>query len=387
MENFIFENPTKIIFGKGQIPQIGTEVRRFGDKVLLVSGMGSILKNGVHAQVVSSLSAAGVSVVEFSGIKSNPLLSQVLVGIELARKEKAEVILAVGGGSVIDTAKSIAAGILVDHDVWDLFTRRRTIEGALPVLTVVTVSASASEMNPAAVITKDDSCHKFSINSPFLRPRVSILDPTVLFSLSPAYSAYSAVDIITHMLEGYFNNTAPSSSLQDRLMEGLMKTVIESTDVVLKDPENYDARANIMWASTLAFNGLTAAGLGTVQLPVHMIEHSLSALYDIAHGAGLSIVLPAWMTSVIDEKGSRLARLARQVFQIRAEDDKLAAEDCIATFKAWFTAIGSPVSLKQAGIPENDIGAITENAYALAQVWGLTGYTKERIAQILHYAC
>lgn len=169
-------------------------------------------------------------------------------------------------------------------------------------------------------------------------------------------------------------------------MEGLMKTVIESTDVVLKDPENYAARANIMWASTLAFNGLTAAGLGTVQLPVHMIEHSLSALYDIAHGAGLSIVLPAWMTSVIDEKGSRLARLARQVFQIRAEDDKPAAEDCIAAFKTWFTAIGSPVSLKQAGIPENDIGTITENAYALAQVWGLTGYTKERIARILNCA-
>ncbi|MDQ5987042.1 MAG: Long-chain-alcohol dehydrogenase 2 [Syntrophus sp. SKADARSKE-3] len=387
MENFIFENPTKIIFGKGQIPQIGTEVRRFGGKALLVYGMGSILKNGVHAQVVSSLSAAGVAYVELPGIKSNPLLSQVLAGIELARKEKVEVILAVGGGSVIDTAKAIAAGILVDHDIWDFFRRHRTIEGALPVLTVVTISASASEMNTAAVITKDESCHKFSINSPFLRPRVSVLDPTVLFSISPAYSAYSAVDIVTHMLEGYFNNTASSSSLQDRLMEGLIKTAMESTDAVLKEPENYDARANIMWASTLAFNGLTAAGLGIVQLPVHMIEHSLSALYDIAHGAGLSIVLPAWMTSVIDEKGSRLGHLGRRVFDVQAKDDKRAAEECIAAFKAWFTAIGSPVSLKQAFIPETDIEAITENAYALAQVWGLTSYSRERIAQILHYAC
>jgi alcohol dehydrogenase YqhD (iron-dependent ADH family) len=175
--------------------------------------------------------------------------------------------------------------------VWDFFTFSKPITGALPVLTVVTVSASASEMNAGAVVTKEDGCQKYCIVSPFIQPKVSILDPTVLFSLGPEYSAYSAVDVITHMLEGYFNNTA--SPLQDKLVEALMKTVMESTDIIMKEPDNYNARADIMWSAILGFNGLTTSGMGQVQMPAHMIEHSLSAIYDIAHGAGLSIILSA----------------------------------------------------------------------------------------------
>jgi hypothetical protein len=386
MQNFVFENPTKIIFGKGQIPKIGKEVSRFGRKALLVYGMGSILKNGIYAQVSESLKKAGVDFVDFSGVKSNPVLSHVNKGIDLARNENVDVILAVGGGSVIDTAKAISAGIRADHDVWDFFTSSKPVFSALPVLTVVTVSASASEMNNGAVVTKEDGCQKYCIVSPLIRPKVSILDPTVLFSLSPEYSAFSAVDIITHMLEGYFNNTAHVSPLQDRLVEALMRTVMESTDIIMEEPDNYNARANMMWSAILGFNGLTTCGMGQVQMPAHMIEHSLSAIYDIAHGAGLSIVLPAWMTWALEAKTERLAKFAREIFSVKGRGSKAVAEKGIACLKLWFESIGSPVSLKTVKIPESDIDSIAENAFALSQVWFYEDYTQDVIRQILLHA-
>ena len=230
MQNFIFENPTRIIFGKGTISRIGREVKRFGSKVLLVYGQGSIKKNGVYDQVVASLREADISIVELPGVKSNPVLSLALEGIELARKEQVDTILAVGGGSVIDTAKTVAAGVKAEHDVWDFFTYKKAIKDALPILTVLTLSASASEMNSAAVITNEKGARKFSIRSPFIQPKMSILDPTVLYTLSPEYSAYSAVDAITHALEGYFNNSEPDSLLQDRLVEAFIKTIIENNN-------------------------------------------------------------------------------------------------------------------------------------------------------------
>jgi hypothetical protein len=386
MQNFVFDNPTRIIFGQGMIARIGNEVKRFGSKVLLVYGQESIKKNGIYDQVVSSLNNANLSIVEFPGVKSNPVLSHALKGIERARNEDIDVVLAVGGGSVIDTAKTIAVGVTADDDddLWKFFTYKKKIQSALPILTVVTVSASASEMNPAAVITKEDGAQKFSIRSPFIQPKTSILDPTALFSLSPAYSAYSAVDIITHMLEGYFNNTEPDSPLQDRLVEGIMKTVMESTEVILKDPENYNARAKIMWSATLAFNGLTTAGVGLISLPAHMIEHSLSALYNIAHGAGLSITLSGWMKYTVDKNPAKFARLGREIFAIEEADDLTAAVEGIDRLQRWFSAIGSPTSLQGANIPEDDIPKIAENASVLAGIWGLKDYTKEVIEEILH---
>jgi alcohol dehydrogenase YqhD (iron-dependent ADH family) len=383
MQNFIFENPTKIIFGQGQISRAGKEVARFGRKVLLAYGLESIKKNGVYDQVISSLREAGLNIVEFPGVKSNPVLSHTLKGITLARNERVDVVLAVGGGSVIDTAKTIAAGVTAEHDVWDFFTYKKPIQTALPVLTVLTLSASASEMNAAAVMTREEGLQKFSIRSPHIQPRVSILDPTALFTLSPAYSAYSAVDAIAHMLEPYFNNTEPDSLLQDRLVEGLMRTIMESTEIILKEPSHYAARANMMWATTWAFNGLTSAGMGMISLPVHMIEHSLSAIYDIAHGAGLSIVLPGWMHYTLDRNVRKLSRLAREIFLISEKDERLAATAGIGRLKGWFDAIGSPTTLKGAGIPEEDIDKIAENAAVLAQVWQLKDYTKEVIAEIL----
>ena len=387
MQNFTFENPTKIIFGKGQIQKIGKETARFGKKALLVFGMGSIKKNGVYDQVATSLQQAGVAAVDFPGVKSNPVYTHVVAGIELARRENVDVVLAVGGGSVIDSAKAIAAGVKADHDVWDFFSFSKPVRAALPILTVVTISASASEMNAGAVLTKEDCCHKYGMGSPFFFPKVSILDPTALFTLDARYSAYSAVDVITHMLEPYFNNTEPVKSvLQDRLVEGLMKTIIESTDVIMKEPDNYNARADFMWGAVVGFNGLTSSGMGRIAFPAHMLEHALSALYDIAHGAGLSVVLPAWMSYVVDAKKARIARLAREVFDVKAADDLDAAKKGIAHLKNWFDAIGSPVTLKAAGISEGDIDKIADNAMDHAKLWGMSDYPRDVIVAILKNA-
>ncbi|MBN2398282.1 MAG: iron-containing alcohol dehydrogenase, partial [Deltaproteobacteria bacterium] len=349
----------------------------------MVYGQGSIKRNGVYDQVVASVREAGLELVEFPGVKSNPVLSHALEGIKVAKKEKVDVILAVGGGSVMDTAKTIAVGAQTDDDVWDYFVYAKVIQGALPLLTVVTISASASEMNPAAVITREDGAQKYSIRSPFIQPKTSVLDPSVLFTLSPAYSAYSAVDAIAHMLEPYFSNTEPNSPLQDRLVEGLVKTVMESAEAILKDPEDYDARANMMWAAILGFNGTTTAGMGRTSLPAHMMEHALSALYDIAHGAGLSITLPAWLSFMAEKNPAKFARLARVLFDIEGEDDLQVGIKGIAQLKKWFSSIGSPVSLGEAKIPVEDIDKIAQNAAALGKVWGLKDYTEEVIASIL----
>ena len=385
MQNFIFDNPTRIIFGKGTIARIGNEVRRFGTKALLVYGQGSIKKHGIYDQVISSLKEAGLHILEFPGVKSNPVLSYALKGIELARNEGVDVVLAVGGGSVMDTAKTIAVGVKADpgDEIWEFFTFRKKIRSALPVLTVVTVSASASEMNPTAVITKEEGAQKYTISSPFIQPRASVLDPTVLYSLTADCSAFGAVDIVAHLLEGYFNNREPASPLQDRLVEGIMKTVMESTEVILKDPQNYNARANIMWSATLAFNGLTTAGMGLIGYPAHMMEHSLSALYDIAHGAGLSVILPGWMGYVVKNNPAKFARLGRKIFGITEADDMNAAVQGIYCLKHWFASIGSPTSLKEAGIPDSDIDRIAENSAALAKLWGLKDYTREVIVEVL----
>jgi alcohol dehydrogenase YqhD (iron-dependent ADH family) len=386
MQNFVFENPTKIIFGKGSIAKIGAEVKRFGNRVLMVYGMGSVRTTGIYEQVLNSLKEAGIDIVELPGVKSNPLLSKAKDGIALAREKKVDVILAVGGGSVIDTAKTIAAGTKADHDPWEFFVYTKLVKDALPVLVVLTLSASASEMNAAAVMTRDETCQKYSVRSPLIQPKTSILDPECLFSLTPAYTAYSAVDIITHMLEGYFTNTeAGESPLQDRMIYSFMRTLMEATETSLANPRDYDARANFMWSGTLAFNGLTTAGMGIVGFPVHMIEHSLSALYDIAHGAGLSIMLPGWMAWSAKRKPARYARLGREFFQVAEADDSKAAVAGLAKLKGWFGSIKSPVSLKEGGIPEGDIEKIADNAVQLAQTWKLKDYTRDVIIEVLNH--
>ena len=383
MQNFVLENPTKIIFGRDTIGQIGPETAAFGKKALLVYGRSSVKKNGLFDQTMDSLQEAGLSVIEHGGVRSNPVLSHAREGIELAKKERIEVICALGGGSVIDSAKAISAGALVEHDVWQFFKGKKSIKKTIPLTCVLTLAAAGSEMNGGMVITNEKTDQKFGTGNKLLHPNVSILDPTATFTVPPDYTAYGAVDAIAHILEFYFTTRDPATPVQDRFMEGLVINIMESCDRVLSNPENYAARADLMWCATLALNGWTAAGLGLVGFPMHMIEHSLSALYNVPHGAGLSVVVPAWMKYQAVQNPTKFSQFAERVFQISAKNDSEKASAGIRQLTGWFHKSGSPTSLAELKIPVTDIPNISENALKLAKIWRLRDYDQKMIEEIL----
>ncbi|MDW7772038.1 MAG: iron-containing alcohol dehydrogenase [Desulfobulbaceae bacterium] len=380
MQNFVFYNPTKIIFGKNTIPSIGPETNSWGGKCLLLYGGGSIMKNGVYDQVAASLREAGLEIVEHGGVQSNPLLSHVRAGIDKVRAGNIDVVVAVGGGSVLDSGKAICAGAVVEHDVWKFFTGKKSIKSALPMTTVLTLAASGSEMNSGMVITNDETREKFGFGNRHLYPKTSILDPEATYSVPPDYTAYGAVDAIAHILEYYMTTEDRATPVQDRLMEGLILNAMDSCECCLEKPEDYNARADLMWTATLALNGLTGAGLGRVGMPMHMIEHSLSALYDIPHGAGLSIVMPGWLRWRASRDEKKIIQLDQRIFN-RLEPE---AEAAVTSLENWFARVNSPVRLAECGIPAADIPAIAENAVRLAKVWRLDEYSQETIEEILH---
>ncbi len=384
MENFVFQNPTKIIFGKNTVSSIGEETALYGKKILLVYGEGSIFKNDIYSRVVQSLENAGVTSIEHSGVCSNPLLSHVRTGINLVKKNDCQAVLAVGGGSVIDEAKAICAGSLVQHDVWKFFTGKKTLRKALPLTCVLTLAASGSEMNSGMVITNEEKKQKFGYGNKRLFPKTSILDPETTFSVPPNYSAYGAVDAISHLLEFYFTTKVSSTPVQDRFIEGLVKTLMESCEQVLQDPFHYQARANLMWSATLALNGLSSAGLGRVGFPMHMIEHSLSAIYNIPHGAGLSIIMPGWLSYHLQKDPKRIYQFGRRVFGLHNQSDIKGSELTVQLFKNWLKSINCPTSLHDLSIFENDFAEIATNALSLAKIWRLHKYEQKTIETILH---
>jgi hypothetical protein len=383
MQNFVLHLPTKIIFGRDTIANIGPETAAFGRKVLLVYGSGSIKQNTIYDQVTESLADAGLTVIEHPGVKSNPVLSHVRAGIKLAKEHQVEAVVAVGGGSVIDCAKAICAGAMVEHDVWLFFKGKKGVKAKLPLTCVLTLAAAGSEMNGGMVITNEEKKQKFGTGNQLLKPEVSILDPTATFTVPPSYTAYGAVDVIAHILEFYFTTSDPATPVQDRFMEGLIINTMESCQQVLAKPDDYQARADLMWCSTLALNGLTAAGLGLVGFPMHMIEHSLSGLYDVPHGAGLSVIMPAWMSWRAETAPAKFSQFARRVFNIDENDDRKAARAGIKLLKNWFIEVDSPISLTALDIPESAIPEIAENALALAKIWRLKEYDAEIISTIL----
>jgi alcohol dehydrogenase YqhD (iron-dependent ADH family) len=387
MQNFVFHNPTKILFGKNTVPAIGAETCVFGTNVLLVYGTASIKRNGLYEQVILSLEAAGATITEHGGVQSNPILSHVHQGIELAKAQKIDVICAVGGGSVIDEAKAICAGATVQHDVWKFFTGKKSVKSPLPLTTVLTLAASASEMNSGMVITNQETSQKFGFANKHLYPKTSILDPTVTCSVPADYTTYGAVDAVAHILEFYFTTEEPYTPVQDRLMEGLMSNAMESCNRVLQNLDNYQARADLMWGATLALNGLTSAGLGKVGFPMHMIEHSLSAFYNVAHGAGLSAVIPGWMQHQAPNALQRFAQFAERVFDIRTGSTEERAYAGIANLKKWFEQVKAPTSITALNIPHSDIPRIAENAMGLAKVWRMRDYNQEKIEAILENCC
>ncbi|WP_041795512.1 iron-containing alcohol dehydrogenase [Pararhodospirillum photometricum] len=378
MDAFTFFNPTTLEFGAGKEPLIGVRVAGYGlKKVLLCYGSERIKRDGLFETVTASLAEQGVAWVELGGIVSNPVISKVREGIGLVQAHQVDAVLSVGGGSVLDSVKAIAAGAVYAGDVWDLFSGKARITSALPVFAILTLAATGSEMNPGAVVTNEETKEKFFIMSPALFPKVSIVSPVLMRSISREYLIYSASDVIAHLIEVYF--TAPSyPKLQSRIVESLIATVIETTEALLADPADDAARAQFAWAATLALNGLTSAGAGGFSYPNHAIEHALSALYNVPHGAGLSVVVPAWMKWFHSRNLAQFERFARTLFGVQT------AEQGIAALEDWFARIGTPTRLSHLGIPETDLPAIVENARGNMAAFGLAGlYTPEVIFRVL----
>lgn len=352
MENFQFQNPTKIIFGKGTIKYIGQEIKSANlKKVLLLAGGGSIKNNGVYQQVVDTLNKHKVDFVEFWGVRPNPTLDHALQVVAKIKEENIEGILAVGGGSVIDEAKSVAAGVFVNN-LWDIFERKAVVRQALPIFTVLTLSATGTEMNPYAVLSNEAELKKWSFGSPFVYPKVSIIDPSVQSTLPRRQTANGGVDSLSHLMENYFAGEL-TSEISLSLNETTQKVVIQEIDKLMQNPEDYTARANFAWSSTIALNGWTAIALGGGEWTTHSIEHALSVINpQVAHAEGLAVIFPAWITYVWQEKPYIFERWARNVWNANSVTE--AVQKMKEKFKSW----GSPITLTELGFTKNDFPAI-----------------------------
>jgi alcohol dehydrogenase len=366
MDDFTFHNPTRIIFGKDTVGKVGGVIKESGVKrVLLVAGGGSIKKNGVYDTVVKSLKEAGVGWVEAWGVRPNPVLAKAREIIALAQKEKVDAVLAVGGGSVIDTAKSVAAGVFLD-DIWAAFEGQVEVTRALPLFVVLTMSGTGSEMDPLAVLTHEGDVKKWVLRSPAISPHTSIIDPTVQFSLPWHQTVNGAIDALTHVMEFYFMGTWEETTMA--LDESLMRTIISMTHTLQQNSENYEARANLAWAASLALNGLTGVGLREGDFASHRIETAMSAVFpEIAHGAGLGVLFPAWILHVKDYNAPTFARWAQNIWGV--DSVEAAVEKMRLTFQGWDASI----TLGELGVQEADIPAIV----AAAQKVGVLGRLKE----------
>lgn len=366
MNNFTFWSPTKFVFGKDTETRTGELVKEFsGKKVLIVYGGGSVVRSGLLERVKKSLDEQGMNHIELSGIKPNPTDDRVYEGIELVRNEGIDFILAVGGGSVIDTAKGIACGVLYDGDFWDFYCGKKIVEKALPVGVVLTIPAAGSEGSGNSVITKLDGLVKLSLRTESaLRPKFAVMNPELTFTLPPYQTACGIVDMMAHIIERYFSTT-PECEITDRVSEGVLKAIMAEAPKVMESPCDYDARANIMWSGTLAHNGV--CGTGRVEdWASHFIEHELSALYDVAHGAGLAVTVPAWMTYVAAINPSKGAQFAERVLGIErcaGDSDHDMALKGIACLKDFFRSIGMPVTMEELGIKNADIDALVKNLH------------------------
>jgi len=380
MQNFTFSNSTKIIFGKAVVAKLAPEAAKAGSKALFVYGGGSIKKNGVYEVLIAALAKEGIAVVEHPGVKPNPVLSHVRAGVKKAKENKCDLVVAAGGGSVIDEAKAIAAGAKCEGDVWDFFCGKAEIRDALPLFTALTLPATGSEMNSGCVVTNEQTAQKFSAMGAPLFPRASVLDPETTMTLPKAQVANGAVDAIAHIIEGYFTTKDSDAAVTDEIVHALARSVISSTERILKDPSDYNARASMMWSATLALNGLASCGYAGTCFINHAIEHSLSAIYDIAHGAGLAIVMPAWFKHHLETAGpARLEKFGAAVFGTKT------AEATIKAFEDFFHKAGAPIRLSDVKIPAKDIPRIAENAMGLIRMWGMK-HEQPEIEKILEKA-
>lgn len=355
MLNFTFSNTTKIVFGKGVEEKVGKEAALWGKKVLLHYGSGHIVRSGLKDRVTASLKAAGVNYVELGGAQPNPRLGLVQEGIALARKEQVDFILAVGGGSAIDSAKAIAIGVPYAGDVWDFYEGKADAKESLPVGVVLTIPAAGSEASPSSVITKEEGLLKRGYGSLLLRPKFALMNPELTYSLPPYQTACGISDMMAHIMERYFTNER-EVGFSDQLCEAALRSIIQEAPVVMGDPENYGARANIMWAGTIAHNDLLGMGRSG-DWASHNIEHELSALYDVAHGAGLSIVFPAWMKYVYKHDPERFVQFAVRVFAVEQDfhNPEQTILEGIRRLEDFFRRIGLPTTFAEANLPADSL--------------------------------
>ncbi len=386
MKNFVYQNPTKIIFGEGTINQIGKEIKESGiNKVLMIYGGGSILKNGVYDQIIESLNQYEIDYVEISGVQPNPVLSKVQEAINKAKEENVEGLLAVGGGSVYDSAKAIGLGCKYEGNVWDFYERKEKPKASIPIFGVLTISATGSEMNAGSVITNEAENKKWSVGTPLNFPKVSVIDPSVQSSLPANQTANTAIDTMAHVFELYFDGTQNVDVLME-YSEGIIRTTMKHVKILLEDPKNYQSRAQLAWCATLGLNGSNGVGRSGGDWSSHNIEHSLSALYGVSHGSGLAIVFPAWMKYVYKENIDMFERFAEQIFNITEGSKQEKALKGIEELKSFFSGINAPVTLKEIGIKYEDLGKIADNAAMLAPIGTLKKLEREDILEILKIA-
>lgn len=360
MDNFSFCTPTRYVFGHEAECKAATLCHEAGWKhVMIVYGGQSAIRSGLLDRVRKSLGDTGITVTELGGVKPNPTDDKVYDGIALGREADVDALLAVGGGSVIDTAKAIAAGILYEGDFWDFYCGKSTVEKVLPLGVILTIPAAGSEGSGNSVITKLDGMHKISLRTDMaLRPRFAIMNPEVTFTLPPYQTASGIADMMAHIMERYFTTTEEVETT-DRIAEGVLKAIIAEAPRVMAEPTNYDARANIMWAGTLAHNGICGCGRRE-DWSSHGLEHELSAVYGVTHGAGLAVVFPAWMTFMAEKKPAKIAQFGRRVFGVEESDNHSAALEAVDRLKVFFKSISLPLTLNELGIENADIELLVQ---------------------------
>lgn len=386
MKNFNYLNKTELIFGKDTESQVGSKIKALGKKVLIHFGGGSVIASGLLERVKASLESEGIAYTVLGGVKPNPRLSLVREGIELCRQEGVDFILAVGGGSVIDSAKAIAIGVQYEGDVWDFFTKKAAVTQTLPIGVVLTIPAAGSESSTGTVITNEDGNYKRSTGHVMMRPIFAILNPELTYTLPAYQTACGLVDMFAHVLERYFTNET-DVHFSDRLCEATLKTIVQQGYAVMENPNDYGPRAEIMWAGTIAHNGLL--GMGRVEdWASHMIEHEMSGIYDIAHGAGLAIVFPAWMEYVYQHDIARFVQFAKNVWDIPTEGrtEESIALAAIESTKRFFKKIGMPINFADANLPTDRLDDMAEKAVENGPIGGFVKLDKHAVLRILRIA-
>jgi len=380
---FVYDIPTKIYFGEGQLENLATEIKKYGKRVLLTYGGGSIKKGGLYDEVQKALKNQGIELFEFSGIEPNPRHTTVNAAIKLCKEKKIEVLLAVGGGSVIDATKFIGAGTFYNGDIWDIVTSKAPITNCLPIITILTLSATGSEMDAGGVITNLETNDKIGNGHPSMLPKVSFLNPVNTYTVSAYQTACGSADILSHIFEVYFN-MEPDLYMLDCIMESLIKTVIKYAPIAIKEPNNYEARANLMWASSWAINGLIEGGKNQ-SWSCHSIEHQLSAYYDITHGLGLALITPRWMEYCLDEHTvSKFYQFGVNVFDIdKSLPPMVVAKKAIALLSEFFfKTLGLKGTFKEIGIDNSKFELMATKACHGKMIKGFKPLKKEDIVNI-----